>query len=315
MSSLMGLKNTPWVEARVGLRAALAKGLFKVFLSWENRRKGCDDSREFIFREWFLMEDKCRETFPSGVSCALGIPSAINNVQALFCAPQVQGGTVGIQGNATDHGGIEFDPGVGHAAHSVVLAYSPRFDIPGPMMRTVRDPALSLTALSGVDPVGPVMVEVPPIRDNSALKSPLALVGWRIGFADEYVRGEVRETVEHGLSFRQALEVLRIAGAQLVPVPAKLPDDALYFTLESSNEIDECVTEHRLDALVSDGQSTAFHASCKAGYPGICVTFGEDASGTSVVLWFYGARWARDSLSALVRGYQQALRQSTLPDA
>ena len=78
--------------------------------------------------------------------------------------------------------------------------------------------------------------------------------------------------------------------------------------LESSNEIDKRTNEHRLDALVSDGQSPAFHLFCKTGYPGVCQMFSDGLQGTRVVLWFYGARWARDSLSVLVRVYQQAMQ-------
>ncbi|MFO2462720.1 amidase family protein [Pseudomonas sp. 15FMM2] len=206
----------------------------------------------------------------------------------------------------SSQGGIEFEPATAHAAHGIVLAQGPRFDVPGPMMRTVRDPALSLMALSGLDPVGPVMVEVPPVQDNSALTTPPALAGWRIGFADEYLRGGERETAEHSSAFLRALEVLRTAGAQLVPVSALIPDTALHFTTDLSNEIDERVAEHRLDALVSDEQSPAFHASCKTGYPGISLPL----SNTGVAIWFYGARWARDSLSVLVRAYQKVLLQN-----
>jgi aspartyl-tRNA(Asn)/glutamyl-tRNA(Gln) amidotransferase subunit A len=175
------------------------------------------------------------------------------------------------------------------------------------MMKTVRDPSLSLIALSGLDPVGQVMVEVPPIMENNAAKSAPALADWRIGFADGYLRNGVRETVEHSSGFLQALEVLKAAGAEVVPVEAQLPD-AAYFTLESSNEIDKRINEHRLDALVSDGQSPAFHLFCKTGYPGVCQIFSDGLQGTRVVLWFYGARWARDSLSVLVRVYQQAMQ-------
>lgn len=176
------------------------------------------------------------------------------------------------------------------------------------MMKTVRDPSLSLIALSGVDPAGPVMVAVPPVMENNAAKSVPVLADWRIGFADQYLRNGVRETVEHSSGFLQALEVLKDAGAEVVPVQAQLPDAAAYFTLASSNQIDERVSEHRLDALVSDGQSPAFHGFCKTGYPGVCQLFNDDLNGTKVVLWFYGARWARDSLSALVRIYQQAMQ-------
>lgn len=246
------------------------------------------------------MEDKCRKILAPGAACSGGLPLLLNILNAVSCAPIAPAGST--DNGATPRGGIEFQP----AAAPVVQG--PRFDVPGPMMKTVRDPSLSLIALSGVDPAGPVMVAVPPVMENNAAKSAPVLADWRIGFADQYLRNGVRETVEHSSGFLQALEVLKDAGAEVVPVQAQLPDAAAYFTLASSNQIDERVSEHRLDALVSDGQSPAFHGFCKTGYPGVCQLFNDDLNGTKVVLWFYGARWARDSLSALVRIYQQAMQ-------
>ena len=188
------------------------------------------------------MEDKCRKTLSPGAPCSVGLPLVLNAFNAMPCGPAAPSGST--DNVSTSRGGIEFQP----AAAPVVQG--PRFDIPGPMMKTVRDPSLSLIALSGLDPVGQVMVEVPPIMENNAAKSAPALADWRIGFADGYLRNGVRETVEHSSGFLQALEVLKAAGAEVVPVEAQLPD-AAYFTLESSNEIDKRTNEHRLDALVS----------------------------------------------------------------
>ena len=237
------------------------------------------------------MEDKCRKTLSPGAPCSVGLPLVFNTFNAMPCGPAAPSGSA--DNVSTSRGGIEFQPAATPAVQG------PRFDIPGPMMKTVRDPSLPLIALSGLDPVGQVMVEVPPIMENNAAKSAPALADWRIGFADGYLRNGVRETVEHSSGFLQALEV--------GPVEAQLPD-AAYFTLESSNEIDKRTNEHRLDALVSDGQSPAFHLFCKTGYPGACQIFSDDLQGTRVVLWFYSARWARDSLSVLVRVYQQAMQ-------
>ncbi len=247
------------------------------------------------------MEEKCRKVLPPGVACRVSIHSALDCFDKAPCAPTASVGLPGVV--EPSRGGIEYQA----STTTITVGHGPRFDIPGPMMKTVRDPALSLIALSGIDPEGPVMAQVPPVMDSGALKSPPELAGWRIGFADEYMHNGLRETVEHSNEFLQALNVLRAAGAEVVPVVAQLPDAAAYFTLESGNEIDNRVNEHRLDALVSDGQSPAFHSFCKTGYPGVCQTFNDAVHGTHVVLWFYGALWARDSLSALVRVYQQAM--------
>lgn len=246
------------------------------------------------------MEDKSRKVSAPGASCSGGLPLLPNILNTAPCAPIAPAGTT--DNGTASRSGIEFQPA------AAPVAQGPRFDIPGPMMKTVRDPSLSLIALSGLDPAVPVMVQVPPVMENNAAKPAAALVDWRIGFADEYIRNGVRERVEHSSVFLRALEVLKASGAEVVPVLAQLPDTAACFTQASSNEIDERVSEHRLDALVSDGQSPAFHGFCKTGYPGVCQIFSDDLHGTRIVLWFYGARWARDSLSALVRVYQQAMQ-------
>jgi len=187
------------------------------------------------------------------------------------------------------------------------MRHGPRFDIPGPLMRSVRDPAFSLSALSGVDPEGPVMVQIPPVADPGPFRDTPLLTGSRIGFASEYVLGNVRQSVEHSVHFSHVLAVLRAAGAQLLPVHALLMDDTRHFTLDQRNEINDRVTEHRLDLLVSDGQSRAFHRASAGGNPRICVPIGIDAEGIASVVWFYGAHWAGDRWAVLVQDCQQVL--------
>jgi Asp-tRNA(Asn)/Glu-tRNA(Gln) amidotransferase A subunit family amidase len=127
-----------------------------------------------------------------------------------------------------------------------------------PPIVPLRDPALSLVALSGIDPAEPAMGEVPFVMNNTAFTATEVLSGWRIGFAERYVRGVYYEPVEHSAALLRAFHILRQAGAQLVPVDARREDPTLQFTLQR-NEIDDLVIKHRLDALVSDGQSAAFH--------------------------------------------------------
>ena len=71
----------------------------------------------------------------------------------------------------------------------------------------------------------------------------------------------------------------------------------------SDRTIDELVRAFRLDALVSDSRSSAFHSACWSGYPGVGAPLEDGAT-----LWFYGARWAKDWLPALVQGYQNVCR-------
>ncbi|WLH50746.1 hypothetical protein PSH62_22060 [Pseudomonas tolaasii] len=176
-----------------------------------------------------------------------------------------------------------------------------------PHLKTVRDPALSLIALSGIEPTEPVMVEVPLVLNNTTFTESQTLSGWRIGFAERYVRGDQVTTVEHAAVFIHALEVFRHAGAQLVPVNARRGDEAFQFDLQTHNEIDELVSTHRLDALVSDSRSVAFHNACRSGYPSLCEALEE---GTK--LWMYGARWSRDALPTLLEVYRKARTSAPL---
>lgn len=144
------------------------------------------------------------------------------------------------------------------------------------------------------------MVEVPLVLNNTSYTATQMLAGWRIGFAGRYVCGGHAEPVEHSSALRRAFDTLRQAGAQLVAVDAQRANDSVEFTLQVINEIDDLVTRHRLDALVSDDLSSAFHDACLNGYPSLCEPL-EDG----VQLRFYGARWSRDSLTALVQAYRQ----------
>lgn len=178
-------------------------------------------------------------------------------------------------------------------------AFIPGYNAVAPLISPLRDSALSLVALSGIDPTEPVMVEVPLVMNNTTFTATKVLAGWRIGVAQRYVRGVHFEPVEHSPALRRAFHILRQAGAQLVPVDARREDSTLQFTL-LRNEIDDLVIEHRLDALVSDDQSAAFHRACISGYPSHCEPLGDGA-----MLWFYGTRRSRDALLALLLAYRQ----------
>ncbi|WP_017137869.1 MULTISPECIES: hypothetical protein [Pseudomonas] len=143
------------------------------------------------------------------------------------------------------------------------------------------------------------MVEVPLVLNNTSFTASQMLSGWRIGFADRYVQGGHREAVEHSEALCAAFDLLRQAGAHLVPVDARREDSSLQFSLQS-NEIDDLMTAHRLDALVSGSESVAFHRACISGYPSLCEPLGDGAK-----LWFYGAQWSRDALPLLLHAYRQ----------
>ncbi len=238
------------------------------------------------------MDDKCKKYWQAGLPCRPGqlSPMPVDAVDTGAC-------TTPSKTDGAGHGSIVF--GTEHLEH---VALIPGYNALAPMIRPVRDPALSLIAMSGVDPTGPVMVEVPLVLNNTTFSASMLLAGWRIGYAGQYVRGDHIEPVEHRAEMHTVFDILRQAGARLVEVDAQRGDDTFQFNLQTHNEIDELVTGHRLDALVSDGLSTAFHRACSSGYPSVCETL-ED--GTR--FWFYGARWAGDRLTVLLRTYRQLI--------
>ena len=236
------------------------------------------------------MEHDSRKNWQLGVPCRHGVAlPATGEPGGLECvAPPVKIDKVSPSG-------IVF--GAEHPEGAVRI---PGYNALAPLLKTVRDPSLSLIALSGIEPTGPVMVEVPLVLNNTTFTASRLLAGWRIGYAGRYVRGEHAEPVDHSSALRRAFDILRQAGAQLVAVDAQLTDDSLEFTLQVTNEIDELVIRHSLDALVSDDLGGAFHAACLSGYPCFCEPLEE-----GIELRFYGARWSRDSLAALVQAYLQ----------
>ena len=240
------------------------------------------------------MDNKCGKSLLSPMSCrreAFLPPSA--EPVCLAQAPS----NAHVETGSTTALGIGYVPDA-HLGAGVVI---PGYNVPALPLKPVRDPALSLIALSGVEPTESGKVEAALVQHSSNCAVPYTLAGTRVGFADRLVRGNDQEPIEHSASFLEALGFLRQAGAQLVAVPAERADDGLRFTLHSRNEIDERVSEYRLDALVSESHSAAFHAACWSGYPSLGEPLGDGAT-----LWFYGAQWSKDSLKVLVQGYRNA---------
>ena len=199
--------------------------------------------------------------------------------------------------------GIAFDTAPQARIHLESHIPIPGFNAPSLPAKPMRDPSLSLIALSGVDPTEPVMVEVPLVQNDTTRTATPLLAGTRVGFADRYQQGDAHASIEHSASFMRALERLRRGGALLFPVSAQRLDASLQFDLHTRNEIDDLINQYRLDALVSDSRSGAFHAACWAGYPKVGEPLEDGAT-----LWFYGARWSRDSLAALAQAYRNAAR-------
>ncbi|AZE62882.1 MULTISPECIES: hypothetical protein [Pseudomonas fluorescens group] len=226
------------------------------------------------------MDSHCKKLWKMGLPCAFGQPSPVPVNAADVPAPLFNAAPVSIVYGAGQRTGATLVPGYNALA---------------PQINPARDPALSLVAISGMDPTEPVMVEVPLVLNNTTFTASLELAGYRLGYAERYVQGKQAELVEHSAALLRVFDTLRQAGAQWVAVDVQRGSDSG----QAGQEIDELVAGFRLDALVSDDPNAGFHDACRSGYPSVCETL-EDGS----KIWFYGARWAGNRLTALLRAYR-----------
>lgn len=116
---------------------------------------------------------------------------------------------------AAMNGIVGLKPTVGLVSRTGVVPISASQDTAGPMTASVREAALTLTALAGTDPSDPATVEADRRRtDYAAALDAGALRGKRIGvlrFATGYSPGT-------DAVFEQALGMMRAAGATLVDI-------------------------------------------------------------------------------------------------
>lgn len=237
-----------------------------------------------------FMDHYCKEFWKVGLPCPVGQSSPTP-----VCTVDLPASSSPLHTDNAGAGAIVFGTGQHQGATLI-----PGYNTLAPHIKPVRDPALLLMAMSGIEPTEPVMVEVPLVLNNTTFTASLTLAGYRIGYVDRYVQGNHVEAIEHSAAVRGMFDTLRQAGVQWVAVDARRGDDHLQFSLQGCNEIDELVTHHRLDVLVSDDPGAEFHNAGRRGYPSACETL-EDGS----TVWFYSARWAGDRLAALLRAYRQ----------
>ena len=160
-------------------------------------------------------------------------------VAASLCAAAVGTETDGsIVCPATANGIVGVKPTLGLVSRTGVVPIAHSQDTAGPMARTVRDAALLLAAMAGVDVDDPATAEIPAAwRDDyfAALKArldPGALRGARIGVARNLFGFDPRVDA----LMEEALAAIAEAGATLVD-PAELPyrgeyDDAEWTVLK-----------------------------------------------------------------------------------
>ncbi len=153
---------------------------------------------------------------PSGSSAGSGAATA-----ASFCAAAVGTETNGsIVSPASCNGLVGLKPTVGLVSRTGIIPISITQDTAGPMARTVRDAALLLSGLVGLDPADAATKLVPLARtplDYTKGLRPSALQGQRLGVEKSHLASETPA----GALLRAAVEVLKKEGATVVEVDVR----------------------------------------------------------------------------------------------
>ncbi|MCU1739801.1 MULTISPECIES: amidase family protein [unclassified Pseudomonas] len=123
---------------------------------------------------------------------------------------------------AAKNGIVGLRPSVGLLSRTGIIPASRELDSAGPMTRTVRDAALLLNAMVALDPQDLATAQVPVRQDYTQKLKADALQGKVIGYPSRFKPGS--EDLNEHPQFAQALDTLRGAGAQLVPVDLKGTD-------------------------------------------------------------------------------------------
>lgn len=185
---------------------------------------------------------------PSGSSSGSGAAAA-----ASLCAAAVGSETDGsITGPASFNGLVGLKPTLGLISRSGIIPLSHSQDTSGPMGRTVRDVALLLTGMTGVDAADEVTV---PSRDHIATDytrflDPRGLKGARLGVARKFFADSA--PLDRYLS--ECIATLKAAGAEIID-PADLPShgklgdpETEVLLYDFKNDINHYLTRLPLDA-------------------------------------------------------------------
>ncbi len=149
---------------------------------------------------------------PCGSSSGSGVAVAAN-----LCAVAIGTETDGsIIAPASYNGVVGIKPTVGLWSRSGIIPISATQDTAGPMTRTVRDAAILLSALTGVDETDPVTKESADQikKDYKVFLDANGLLGKRIGVEKSFLEGRVEVVA----LFKQAIELLKSKGAEIVEV-------------------------------------------------------------------------------------------------
>jgi amidase len=203
------------------LRAAGAVLLGKTNLSeWANFRSAHSTSG-WTGRGGLTHNPYALDRNPSGSSSGSGAAAASN-----FCAVAVGTETDGsVTAPAAVCGLVGIKPTVGLIGRSGIIPISHSQDTAGPMTRTVRDAAILLGALSGVDPRDPATKASAgkAATDYTQFLDPNGLKGARIAVARKFFGGNA----DTDKIMEECLAEMKRQGAILVD-PADLPSHGKY---------------------------------------------------------------------------------------
>jgi amidase len=203
------------------LRAAGAVILGKTNLSeWANFRSSHSTSG-WSGRGGLTHNPYALDRNPSGSSSGSGAAAA-----ASFCAVAVGTETDGsVTAPSSANGLVGIKPTVGLVSRAGIVPISHVQDTAGPMARTVRDAAILLGALAGVDPRDPATSasagKAQP--DYTKFLDPHGLKGARLGVARKFFGGNVATD----RIIEECLAEMKRQGAEIVD-PANLPSHGQY---------------------------------------------------------------------------------------
>jgi amidase len=149
---------------------------------------------------------------PSGSSAGSGAATAAN-----FCTLSIGTETDGsIVSPASVNGLVGIKPTVGLWSRSGIIPISATQDTAGPMARTVRDAAILLGAITGIDPSDPITAESKgkAFKDYTQFLDKDALKGKRIGIEKSHLKGHEGMVA----LVQRAMQTMTKLGAILVEV-------------------------------------------------------------------------------------------------
>jgi amidase len=197
------------------LRAGGALLLGKTNLSeWANIRSSRSTSG-WSARGGFTLNPYALDRNPSGSSSGSAVAVAASLCAAAI-GTETDGSIISPSSNASLVG---IKPTVGLASRAGIIPISHTQDTPGPMARSVRDAALVLGAMAGVDPADPATAGAQVQADYTRYLDADGLRGARIGVARNYFG--FHDGVDAAMD--KALASLRASGATLVD-PVELPN-------------------------------------------------------------------------------------------